>query len=60
MKPAGGWCDMTETAQLSASDEQPGDEFGEVSISGEATRYSSVRHWRQWLRAPNRARRMFL
>lgn len=35
MKPAGGWCDMTETAQLSASDEQPGDEFGEVSISGD-------------------------
>jgi len=34
VEPAGGWNDMTETAQLTASDGTPGDRFGSaVSIS---------------------------
>jgi hypothetical protein len=35
VKLGGGWSDMTETAQLTASDEQPGDDFGEVSVSAD-------------------------
>lgn len=35
VKPAGGWSSTTETAELTASDEQPGDVFGEVAVSGD-------------------------
>jgi hypothetical protein len=35
LKPAGGWSDMTETAQLTPAENNPGDRFGStVSISG--------------------------
>lgn len=35
LKPLNGWADMTETAQITASDGQNGDQFGaSVSISG--------------------------
>src|ERR1700691_5848424 len=35
VKPATGWANMTQTAELTASDEQLGDGFGEsVSVSG--------------------------
>jgi trimeric autotransporter adhesin len=37
VKPTKGWRDMTETAQLAASDGVPGDQFGiSVSVSGNA------------------------
>jgi hypothetical protein len=36
VKPAGGWKDMTETAKLTASDGEPGDDLGwSVSVSGD-------------------------
>ena len=45
VKPATGWTDMTETAQLTASDGQTGDQFGNsVSISGNTAIVGAYAH----------------